>query len=337
MKTRIPPHLSAWTASVSLAALCALGLFPTPGRAEVSLKDVPGKVRVEIDGQLFTEYCYEGASHVYFHPLIGPGGARMTRAWPMEDVPNEEHDHPHHRSLWFAHGMVNGIDFWSEEASHRSKTPPALGKIVHRAFLKKEGGKDRGILRDRLDWVAPDGTALLSSEQQLTVHQPKDGLQVLDFEVVLKANQTAVTLGDTKEGTMAIRIAESMRFAGAAKKPGLGHILASNGKTNADVWGTRADWVDMYGPVDGKTVGIAMLAHPSNPRHPSRWHARTYGLFAANPFCEHEMDKTQPQGSGNLQLEPGKSVTYRYRILLHSGEPQAPRIQAQYESFRTTP
>jgi hypothetical protein len=318
-------------------ALIGAILLTNSSRADVTLKDLPGKVRVEIDGQLVTEYCYQGADHVYFHPLIGSGGAPMTRSWPMEEAPDEEHDHPHHRSLWFAHGMVNGVDFWSEAASNRGKNPPPLGKIVHREFIKKEGGKDRAILRDRLEWVAPDGTALLSSEQQLTVHQPKNETRILDFEVQLKANQSAITLGDTKEGSMAIRIAESMRMSAPAKKPGLGHILASSGKTDGDVWGTRAEWVDMYGPVAGKTVGIAMLDHPKNPRHPTRWHARSYGLFAANPFCEHEMDKSQPKDSGALKLEPGQSITFRYRIVLHPDAPQPSLIQAEYESFRSTP
>lgn len=322
--------------STTSAVLSAM-LLAHISSADVTLKDLPGKVRVEIDGQLLTEYCYQGADHVYFYPLIGPGGAPMTRSWPMEEAPNEEHDHPHHRSLWFAHGMVNGVDFWSESTSHRGKTPPPLGKIVHREFLRKESSKDRAILRDRLDWVAPDGTVLLTSEQQLTVHQPKDETRILDMEIQLKANQSAITLGDTKEGTMAIRIAESMRLSAPGKKPGLGHVLAGNGKTDEDVWGTRADWVDMYGPVAGKTVGIAMLAHPANPRHPTRWHARAYGLFAANPFCEHEMDKSQPKDSGTLKLDPGQSITFRYRILLHPDAPQPARIQAEYDSFRSIP
>jgi hypothetical protein len=233
--------------------------------------------------------------------------------------------------------MVNGIDFWSEENSHRGKIPLPLGKIVHREFLRKEGGKDRATLRDRLEWVSPNGTAILSSEQQLTVHQPNNETRILDYEIQLKANQSAVTLGDTKEGTMAIRISESMRLVAAGKKPGLGHILASNGKTDDQVWGTKADWVDMYGPVAGKTVGIAILAHPSNLRHPSRWHARAYGLFAANPFCEHEMDKSHAKGSGELRLDPGQSVTFRYRILLHPGEPQTAQIEAAYDDFRSNP
>jgi hypothetical protein len=68
---------------ISAVALLLLGLL-ADGAVEV--KELPGKVRVEIDGELLTEYHYTGAPHVYFHPLIGPGGAKMTRSFPMENV-----------------------------------------------------------------------------------------------------------------------------------------------------------------------------------------------------------------------------------------------------------
>jgi len=73
-----------------------------------SISDADGKLLIKINGEEFTEYHYTGAPHVYFYRVIGPGGARMTRDYPM--VPNsegEEHDHPHHRSLWYSHGAVN--------------------------------------------------------------------------------------------------------------------------------------------------------------------------------------------------------------------------------------
>lgn len=114
-----PVHSLFVFPSIRFFFVATLALVSTaPTRAEVIVKELPDRVRVEINGQLFTEYRHSGAAHVYFYPLIGPGGAKMTRAWPMEDVPGEEHDHPHHRSLWYSHGDVNGVDFWSEPASN---------------------------------------------------------------------------------------------------------------------------------------------------------------------------------------------------------------------------
>jgi len=303
-----------------------------PARAEVVMKEQADRVRVEIGGELFTEYRFTGAAHVYFWPLIGPGGARMTRDWPMQDTPGEDHDHPHHRSLWFAHGLVNGVDFWTEEASHKGKPSRlALGKIEHVKFLEVKGGEKEGVIRDELRWVAPDGRVPLTSVQTFRV---LDGAErTIDFTMTLTAGAKDVVFGDTKEGTMALRIAESMRLVGAGQKPGAGKIVNAAGDADGKVWGRRAAWVDYAGPVDGKLVGIAVFEHPKNPRHPTRWHARDYGLFAANPFCEHEMDKTQPAGAGDFKLAAGKSATFSYRIILHAGDAAQAKIAERFAEY----
>ncbi len=304
----------------------------------VEMKELPGKVRVEIDGKLFTEYCYTGAPHVYFYPLIGPGGVKMTRAWPMEDAAGEEHDHPHHRSLWYAHGAVNGIDFWSEPAS--TKEPKTnLGKIEHEKFLEVKGGEKEGVIRDQLRWVAPDGTVPLTSVQTLRVFQSGENERRFDFEVSLTAGDKEAVFGDTKEGTMALRVAESMRLKEAKNQPpGQGHMVNSERIRDGEAWGKHAAWVDYSGPVDGKVVGITIMDHPKNPRHPTRWHARDYGLFAANPFCEQEMDKSQPKGAGEFKLPASQSVTFRYGFLLHEGGAEQAKIADAFAAFaRTAP
>ena len=120
-------------------ALLALVSLSAAAFADVDVKELPDRVRVEIDGKLFTELRYTGAPHVYYWPLIGPGGAKMTRSWPMEDVPNEEHDHPHHRSLWFSHGQVNGVDFWGESASYKGTPKYPAGADRSRQDRRREG------------------------------------------------------------------------------------------------------------------------------------------------------------------------------------------------------
>ena len=309
------------------SALLALTL---PVRAAVEMIASPDKVRVEIGGQLFTEYCFTGAPHVFFYPLIGPGGARMTRDWPMKDTPGEERDHPHHRSLWFSHGSVNGVDFWTEAAPGQ-KTKHPSGRIEHGKFLEVKGGEKEGVIRAQLRWVAEDGSVPVTSVQMFRV---QDGpARIIDFTMTLTAGEKDVTFGDTKEGTMALRIAESMRLVGADKKPGAGKIVNSAGDVDGKVWGKKAVWVDYAGPVDGRMVGIAIFDHPQNPRHPTRWHARDYGLFAANPFCEHEMDKTQPAGTGDYPLAPGQSVTFQYRIILHAGDAAEAKIAERFAAY----
>src|SRR4026208_1947329 len=105
----------------------------------VKITELENKLRVEVNGELFTEYVFKGAPHVYFYPVIGPGKTPITRNYPMTDADGEERDHPHHRSRWYSHGAVNGIDFWAETRR--------AGKIVHDKFLEIKSGEESGIIR----------------------------------------------------------------------------------------------------------------------------------------------------------------------------------------------
>ena len=152
----------------------------------------------------------------------------------------------------------------------------------------------------------------------------------MDFEITLYASNGELTFGDTKEGTMAVRLAETMRLKG---KVGQGHIVNSAGVRDGQTWGKRAEWCDYYGPVEGKTVGIAIFDHPKNPRHPTWWHVRDYGLFAANPFGQHDFEKLPDKTAGNLIVPAGKSVTFRYRFYLHEGDDQQAKVAERYKQY----
>jgi hypothetical protein len=257
----------------------------------------------------------------------------MTRSWPMEDAPGEEHDHPHHRSLWFSHGLVNGVDFWAEAASFKGSPEHPLGKIVHDRIVEAKSGADFGLLTTSQRWIAPDESVPLTSTQTLKVYERPGSERLFDFDITLTAGTQDVVFGDTKEGAAGMRIAESMRLKGSRAKAGAGRIINSEGQADGAVWGKRANWVDMSGPIDGKIFGIAFMDHPANLRHPTRWHARDYGLFSANPFCEHEMDPSQPKGAGDFTLKAGQSITFRYRILIHEGDAAAAKISDRYQAY----
>ena len=318
--------------SLGFAALLSLTAVAADG---VKITEQPDKLRIEINGELFTEYCFKGAPHVYFYPLLGPGGAPMTRNWPMKEVAGEEKDHPHHRSLWYSHGAVNGVDFWSET--------PKAGKIVHDKFLEVKGGADSGVIRSVNNWIAPDGSVTMTDERTFRVFTRPNNERLFDFEVTLKAGDKDIVLGDTKEGSMAVRVNESMRgilpkAAGEKKaRPGKGRIALSNGVQSSGAgddkaWGQRADWCDYSGPVDGKTVGIAIFDHPSNPKHPTWWHVREYGLFAANPFGIHDFER-QPPGTGNVTIAPKQSLTFKYRFLIHEGDEKQAKVAERFEDY----
>jgi hypothetical protein len=302
-------------------------------RAAVDVKTLEDRVRIEIDGNLFTEYRMAGAPHVYYWPVIGPGGVKMTRSYPMSDPPGEEHDHLHHRSFWFAHGLVNGVDFWTEATNRKGASKTPYGRIEHDKVLEAKGGTEFGVLKSSQKWIAPDNSIPVTSTQTLKVYSRPDSERLFDFEVTLTAGDKDAVFGDTKEGSAAIRIAESMRLKQPKETPGAGKIINSEGDADATAWGKRAKWVDMSGPIDDKILGIAFMDHPKNPRYPTRWHARDYGLLAANPFCEKAMDKNQPAGAGDFTLKAGQSVTFRYRVLVHEGDAAAAKVADRYLAF----
>ena len=299
--------------------------------AEVTVTEKPGRISIAIDGELFTEYRHGDAPHVYYWPVIGPGGVKMTRSFPMEKMEGEETDHVHHRSIWFCHGDVNGVDFWGEPASYKGTPKHPVGKIEHTKVVGKESGKV-GVLTTEERWVAPDGSVPVTSVQTLRVHQPVGAERVCDWEVTLTAGDKDVKFGDTKEGSAGVRIAESMRLK-AHKGPGKGTILNSGGAEGAKAWGQKAKWVTMSGPIGEKPYSITFMDHPSNLRHPTRWHARDYGLFAANPFCEAEMDKSQPKNSGEYVLKAGQKLTFKYRLAFTEGDAAAAKPEERWKTW----
>jgi len=302
-------------------------------------------LRVELNGRLFTQYFYTNVPRPFCYPLIGPGGAAMTRNYPMlTNSPGEELDHPHHRSLWFAHGAVNGQDFWTERKTS--------GRIAHRGFAEILSGTQSGVIRTLNDWVSAEGKTVCTDEEMIKFYAPKDEAIILDYEITLRASNGEVTLGDTKEGTFAIRLAESMRalkplVKGEKAKPGEGHIVLSTGvrddgasaaaakdaKKEAVTWGKRAAWCDYYGPVGTNIVGVAIFDHPSNPRHPTWWHVRDYGLFAANPFGQHDFENLSDKKTGDLKIPADQNVTFRYRVILHEGDEVKGRIAERYAEY----
>lgn len=288
----------------------------------IQLKKADDAVDVMINGELFTRYIYSGAPKPYCYPIIGSTEKSVTRNYPMQVVEGETNDHPHHRSFWFTFGDVNGIDFWSES--------PKAGKIVHREFDDLVSGPVYGKIRERNDWIGPDGKKVCEDIRELRIYRTTTG-RLMDFDVTIRATQGPVKLGDTKEGMMGFRVATSMDV-----DKGQGHIENSHGNKDADTWGKQAEWCDYYGPVDGETVGIAIMDHPSSFRHPTYWHVRTYGLFAANPFGLRDFtgDKSK-DGSHTIPL--GGTITFRYRIFIHKGTTQDAGIADVWAAYAHPP
>ena len=308
----------AWSTTVICFALFTASLC---FGGEVKITKEKGKLRIDVDGQRFADYVYEGYSRPFLFPIIGPGGAQMTRKWPIvEGDPDEATDHVHQKSFWWGHGNMNGVDFWAE-------TTRNAGKTVHQEFTAVESGKI-GVIKSRNNYVDKDGKTVCTDERTLRIYPGSAG-RTFDFEITLLAENDGLTFGDTKEGTMAIRLNEHMRLKG---KVGKGHIVNSEGARDDATWGKRAKWVDYYGPVDGKTVGVAMFDHPSNPRYPTWWHVRDYGLFAANPFGLSDFEKKE-KGAGDLKVKAGEKITFKYRFYLHSGDEKEGNVSEEFDRY----
>ena len=326
---------------VSVPLLCLLVLsapaFAAEGEPVIELAKRGGeRVLVIVDGEPFTEYRpggeADGGGHLpYLYPVYGPGGQALTRSWPMSEVEGEERDHPHHRSLWFAHGAVGLADGGKRYDVWNGRDGSA---IVHQEIVTVESGT-AGVLCTANSWVDPGGDEMLREERTMTFRagafDTGQAWRAIDFDVRLRAGDRDIVLGDTKEGTMAIRVAATLRHQG---ERAAGSMRNSEGVEGVDVWGKRAAWVHYTGPVDGKRVGIAIFDHPENFRHPTWWHARAYGLFAANPFGVHNFEKAK-KGTGDWTIAAGGELRLRYRLLFHDGEVSAERLDAELGRYAT--
>ena len=305
---------------------------PDPAKAGVAMKIFPGagKIGVIIDGEPFTEFFVsgDGVTKPYLHPLRAPSGTYVTRMWPMEKVAEEtgilKPDHPHQRGLWFAHEKVNGIDFWNNDASY---TTPNRGKIVLANLDEVASGKEQGTLAATFDWTDMAGHKLLTEKRRMTFYAGAKA-RIVDLDITLTAAAEKVVFGDAKDGLLGIRMRPVLQETG-----GNGHIVNAGGLAGEkQLWGKPANWCDYSGAVGGERLGIAILDHPENPRHPVRWHARGYGLFAANPFALAAFtgDKTR---DGSLTIAPGQAVRFRYRIIIHEGDAKEAAIAAEWADY----
>lgn len=302
----------------ALALLC----FLTTGllAAEFTIEKQDDGLTIKQDGKLVTRYVTESGAKPILFPIVGPTGKELTRGWPMRDALEfEAKDHPHHRSLWFTHGNVNGVDFWSESGKN--------GTIVQREVVKAEGG-DTATIITKNDWLAPDGKKVCEDERTIRIGGNKE-TRWIDFDITLKASEGELTFGETKEGSFGVRVWETMKLT--AKKGG--HIINSEGQKDKETWSKPAAWVDYYGPVDGETLGIAILNHPQSFRFPTTWHVRDYGLFAANPFGGKDFSPDAAKTHGAHVVPAGESITFRYRVLLHQGDEKQGNIAQAFADY----
>jgi hypothetical protein len=322
-----------WSKLLPIASIWSVLMLQTSTLAEITIEPTARGAVVEIDGELFTEYLTRAGGSPALWPVIGPTGKPMTRCYPFgPKVEGEASDHPHHQSMWFTHDQVNGADFWKANvntpagSSDRNRDNGA--HIAHREFVKITSRGPMARIVTRNDWM--DGEQrICEDERKITFGTRRNGDRWIDFTITIRANDGDVSFGDTKEGTFAVRVADTMRLEA---KLG-GRIENSERQIDDAAWGMPARWVDYTGPIDGETLGIAIFCHPTSFRSTPRWHVRGYGLFAANPFGERDFPLSDRASQGPVTIERGDSLTLRYRVLLHRGATKDADLGAAFAEF----
>lgn len=293
-----------------------------PTTVGVEVAEVEAGADVKIDGEAFTTYQTHNGPKPYLWPILGPTQKPMTRSWPMQEQKGEVHDHVHHRGLWFTFDRVNGENFWIEN--------PMGAKCVHNQFVSLTSGPVFGEIIAKVDWMASYGPKIAEDTRVYRFYRVPEA-RLIDFSISMTSTMGPLKFGDSKEGLFAIRVAESMKVDGKG-----GRIINSAGDEDGKTWGKRAEWCDYFGNVDGDIVGVAIFDAPTNFRHPTYWHVRTYGLFAANPFgiSYFTGDKSQ---DGKHEVPEGKSFDATYRVYMHKGDTQAAKVADWYAAFADPP
>jgi Methane oxygenase PmoA len=302
--------------------------------ASVKVERSAHQIEIIIDGKPFTTYFFDReVAKPYLMPLRTASGAILSRPFPVKnDVSHADSKassfEPHQRPLYFGHGDFDGLDFWQEPAFdsyYSDHGRQSYGHLVLKSIEEAASEGDVAKIRARFSLKDPSNR-VIAEETQSFAFRGDSQTRVIDCEFVLYATAGPLDIGDTKEGTFGIRLGPELSSP-------LGHMLNSNGAAGEKaIWGKPADWVDYEGIVSSKRVGIVVFDSPSSFHHPTTWHARAYGLLAANPFGLREFTQ-DPRKDGSWSIPEGKSATFRYRVLIYEGEFGVDQINAAYAKY----
>ncbi|MCK9413288.1 MAG: PmoA family protein [Prolixibacteraceae bacterium] len=293
------------------------------------------RVDVMVDGKLFTSYCwYDKVLKPILYPVFTSAGTEITRGFPLKTREGERNDHPHQVGIWLNYGNVNGTDFWGNGSQGFGTKNENGGVIKHLTVEKMTGGIGEGAMSAIASWTDPAGKELLAERTEFHF-VAKDSIRIIDRITTLTATGGSIVFNDTKEGMLGIRVARQLELPSnddialtdakgnlttvkALSNEGVtGNFISSEGVAGGAVWGTRAKWIDLYGSIGNEKISLVVCDHPKNLNFPTWWHARGYGLFAANPLGVK--DFTQGKDSLNYTIPAGQSLTFRYRVIISSG------------------
>jgi len=319
------------------------------GSMQVTANEAARRVDIAIDGKPFTSYVWpERLTKPVLYPIHDAKGTLVTRGWPLDPRAGERTDHPHHVGLWLTYESVNGVDFWNNSDAIKREDAAKMGTIVHRRIVSAKGGSDRGELVTEMDWVMPGGKTVLHEHAQF-VFSGDAATRTIERVSTLTALDERVVFKDQKDGFLGMRVARQLEqpsktpevYTDAAGRPTKVPVLdntgvtglytSSEGKKGDDVWSTRGKWTMLAGKIGDEAVTLAILDHPKNPGFPTYWHARGYGLYAANPLGQKVFSNGREEL--NFTLDPHASATFRYRVLILEGTATPDRLDREFNAF----
>ncbi|MCH5598349.1 DUF6807 domain-containing protein [Niabella ginsengisoli] len=310
------------------------------------------KADIIYNKQLLTSYCYyDSIAKPFLYPVNTLDGIAVTRGYPIDPRLGDRTDHPHHVGIWMNYESVNGIDFWNNSTAIAAEKKNRYGTVKHEKIVKTRASGNTASLAATAKWVNESGDVFLNEKSSYAFKVVGD-IFIIDRATTLSALKNTVVFKDVKDGFFAIRVARELEMP--SKEPGIfidangnttktdpiapnvisGMYQNSNGIMGDSVWSSKATWATLKGSKDGKPITIAMFDHPSNIGYPTYWHARGYGLFALNPLGRKIFSNGKEEL--NLTLSPGKSVTFRYRIIISSKNIDTTELANLSEDFKKT-
>ncbi|HDZ13737.1 hypothetical protein LCGC14_0783070 [marine sediment metagenome] len=316
---------------------------------DLKVNEVEKKVDVMVGGELFTSYIYpDNIKKPVLWPVMSPKGNVLTRSFPMVDKEGDRTDHPHHVGIWLNYGDVNGLDFWNNSEAIPAREKNKYGTIFHESIEKAKSGKGQARLVTKALWKSPDDEVMLEEETKFSF-KAMDDIRIIDRTTTLTAKIDEVKFTDNKEGMFAIRVARELELP--SDKPSelmdshgvvtkvekmdntnvKGNYRSSEGIEGGAVWGTRAKWMKLSSEINGETVSLVIIDNPTNPGYPTYWHARDYGLFAANTLGQKVFSEGKEEL--NFSLKKGDSVTFNYRLVVASEDLTDDQINAMAAEY----
>lgn len=312
--------------------------YPTAGQIipVMAVADTAGhKVTITAGGRPFTEFIYpDSLEKPVLYPVYAPDGQVVTRGFPLQPRSGEPVDHPHHVGIWFNYENVNGLDFWNNSYAIPAEKKHLYGWIhldgAPEALTSGPVGYSKGQVRFVASWTDQQGVVLLK-ENTLLIFGANGKERTIDRITTLTARED-ITFADAKDGLLGMRVAKELQIpsnvpgqfvddkgnitkVAAGNSPDInGNYLTGEGREGDSAWGTRAKWCMLYGKMGPDTISIVMIDRPGNPGYPTYWHARGYGLFAANPLGQKIFSNGKE--ALNLHLAKGQYVRFFYRIVI---------------------